>query len=291
MCKVVFQIIVLNGQPFLEPCIESLLPFGKVIAVEGAVSYWQKRGITTSTDGTNEVLARLLGDANVIHGTFAEKDEMLHVAERMIPDDTSHVFCVDSDEIWRAEDLVKIFQVLDGWDSVAFKPFSFYGGFDRYMTGYEEDSPPWGWQRIQRWYAGAHWHTHRPPTILSPDGEPWRNGGWHLSADENGEMGIRFYHYSYCLPRQMADKADYYHHRNPRGTIPNYMSRVYLPWVLGDDKAKERVESKYRGVHNELPARRGNCYTRKFDGTHPEPIARRLPELRERFARELAEFK
>lgn len=287
MPKVVFQIIVLNGQPFLEPCIESLLPFGKVIAVEGAVSYWQQRGITTSTDGTNEVLDRLLGVANVRHGTWLEKDEMVRAAEGMIPADTSHVWAVDSDEIWKPQDLEKILAILDDWDSVAFRPFSFYGGFERYMAGFEEDCPPWGWQRIQRWYPGAHWHTHRPPTVLHPDGQPMR-AHRHLTPNKTDKMGVRFWHYSYCLPFQMRAKADYYRFRNPRGTIPNYFEQVYLPWVHGDDAEKSRIEQRYRGVHNE----RGHvAYTQPFTGEHPEVIARRLPELHERFARELAELK
>ena len=290
MAKVVFSIIVLNGEPFLESCIESLLPFGRVIAVEGPVTYWQKRGYTTSTDNTNTVLNRLLGADNVIHGIWNEKNDMLRAAERMIPDDASHIFCVDSDEIWKAEDLVKIFEILDGWDSVAFKPYSFYGGFERYMTGYEEECPPWGWQRIQRWFPGAVWKTHRPPTILSPDGDAWRDHQ-HLSANNTAAMSVHFFHYSYCLPNQMKDKADYYAYRNPNGTIPNYFEQVYLPWVRGDDRAKKQIEHKWRGVHNELPSKRGDCFTREFKGEHPPAIAKRLPELRERFARELEQFK
>lgn len=290
MSKVAFLTIVLNGEPFLEPCLKSILPYGECFVVEGSVGYWRERGITTSTDNTNVVLGQLLDKSHVIHGTWDEKDSMLEAATSLIPNDCSHIFAVDSDEIWKPEDLERIIGILDDWDSCAFKPYSFYGGFSRYMVGYEEQSPPWGWQRVQRWYPHARFKTHRPPTVLAPDGRPWREHR-HLSHEDTDKMGIRFYHYSYCLPKQTADKIDYYHYRNPSGTIENYMQRVYLPWVRGNDTVKGSIEREFWGVHNEKPESRTDCFTLPFTGQHPKVIQDIAPQLTTRFIRELEMYR
>lgn len=285
MPKVVFQVIAFNAAPFLEPCLKAIAPYGEIVAAEGPVNFWCKLGFEHSTDDTREVLAKYTG--HLICGTWPEKNEMVQAASAMLPADTTHVFCVDSDEIWPPEALEKILAIVDEWDSMAFRPYSFYGGFERYMTGYEENCDPWGWQRVQRWYSGAQWKTHRPPTVLAEDGQPMR-AHRHLSHEKTDAMGIRFFHYSYVLPKQMANKANYYRFRNPAATVDRYMDAIYLPWVRGDDKAKARIERKYRGVHNE----RGHvCYTRPFTGQHPAVIQEIMPALQVQFAEELEAFR
>lgn len=283
MAKVAFQIIAFESDEVLEPCLKSIAPYGPIVATEGPVAYWHKQGYMTSGDRTNDLLRKYCG-GNVAHGQWKEKDEMMQVGARMIPQDTTHVWMVDCDEIWKAEDVEKVISMLDDYDSMAFKPYSFFGGFERYMTGFEED---FSWQRIQRWYPGATWVTHRPPTVLAEDGAKWSSHR-HLSNDASAAMGIHFFHYSYTFPRATRRKTEYYEYREKGRVIPDYFRQVYLPWVLSMPSQREALEKKWQGVHNWLPKNRGDCYTRKFEGEHPQVIKDAMPKLFKRFVTELA---
>jgi len=193
---------------------------------------------------------------------------------------------LDSDEIWSQEALEKILAVLDHYYSASFRANSFYGSFDRIMTGFEAE---YDTHRIQRWYPGARWETHRPPTINGPDGRPWRNHR-HLDGET---IGVKFHHYSYVFPTQMKAKAAYYWDRNPSGEIPDYFNRVYLPWVkahhMDSYDKREAVEHEFQGVHDWTPARRGPTFTKLFDGQHPAEIWKSRKALKERLYGELAD--
>ncbi len=285
--KLCWQMIVFNSDEVLELCLKSIVPYGPIMITEGPVEYFWKRGFMTSGDHTNDILRKYVPRENVLHGRWKEKDEMMNAAVHLIPEDTTHVWMVDADEIWKPEDIEHVTKLLESYDSVAFKPWSFYGGFERYMSGFEEN---FSWQRIQRWAPGAAWQTHRPPTVLLPEDK--RLGTWrHLSETRTAEMGIRFYHYSYVFPEQIKRKTEYYHERDPRGTIANYFRQVYLPWALGDAATRDAIETVYQGVHDWLPARRGECFTRKFEGEHPAAIQEAMPKLQQRFERELERYR
>jgi hypothetical protein len=279
--KITFLVIAFQADHTLEPCLKSIMPFGRVVAAEGPVAFWQRRGFTTSTDTTNDILDK----HNIItaQGQWTEKTDEANAALALVPDDTDFVWCVDADEIWKAETIQRVRMILDEGktDSMSFKAVSFYGGFERYMTGFEENFEV---VRIQRYYPGARFTTHRPPTINASDGKPWRNHR-HITHELTDEMGLRFYHYSYVFPSQMRMKAEYYAEMG--GTIPDYYRRVYLPWVLGNETARSVIEDEFDGVHNWLPDRRGQCRTERFTGSHPREIELALPEMRKRFNFEL----
>jgi len=281
--RIAWVLIVFNSDFVLEPCLRSVLPFGKVYAAEGPVEFWQKRGYTTSADQTNAILSKF--DIPTIHGQWREKDDEQNAALAMVPPDTDFIWCLDADEIWKSADISTILGVLERGqtDSVSFKATSFYGGFERYMTGFEEQFEV---HRIQRYYPGARFATHRPPTINAPDGRPWREHR-HMNHNATDAAGIRFYHYSYVFPSQMEAKAQYYAEMG--GNIPDYFDRVYLPWVTGDSVERYRIEEQFDGVHNWLPARRGPCRTVVFDGEHPAEIQRVMPQLQRRLRMELGE--
>jgi len=272
--RVSFVLIAFNSDYVLEPCLRSVLPFGNVYAAEGPVQFWRNKGFTKSTDRTTEILDAY--NIPTIHGMWQEKDDESNAALSLVPSDADFVFCLDADEIWKPEDLENIFKILKRGrtDSMSFKAVSFYGGFDRIMTGFEANFEVF---RVQRFYPGARFSMHRPPTINAPDGKPWR---YHV----NMQCGL-FYHYSYVFPSQMEMKAKYYAAMG--GNIPDYHNRVYTPWVLGDDAEKARIEDEFDGVHNWLPERRGPCRTMEWLGIHPPEIMRVLPELRQRFEFEL----
>jgi len=283
MPKITFQMIVFNGDHVLEQVLQSILPFGPLVVTEGPVDYWRSRGFTGSTDRTLEILEEYRnyghGILGVVSGAFIEKDYMMNAAMHLVPDDTTHLWMVDSDEVYKPDDLEFIVQQIDeyGYDSVEFKPYSFYGGFDYYMTGHEEKAI---WRRVQRYYPGAKWLTHRPPTILLPDGDkPSTLGGQTLL-----QYDLRIYHYSYVFPSQVKTKTEYYFQRSPQRTIPDYFNRVYLPWVLGK---REEVEEQYDGVHELWPVNRMHSRTEPFKGEHPEVISLAIDSLQERLDREL----
>lgn len=274
--NVAFILIAFNSDHVLEPCLRSVFPFGKVYAAEGPVKFWQKRGYSTSTDKTSQILDDYIP---TVHGQWPEKCEEANAAMALVPDDTDFVFCLDADEIWDEMALRSIFKILEAGktDSVSFKAISFYGGFERYMTGFEAEFEV---HRIQRYYPGARFTTHRPPTILAPDGKPWRDHR-HVLVNH-----LRFFHYSYVFPSQMEAKAAYYAEMG--GNITNYFERVYLPWVCGNDIARRVIEDEFDGVHNWLPKRRGPCRTALFEGQHPKEIQEAMPMLRRRFEMEIA---
>ena len=279
--NVTFLIIAFQAEHLLEACLRSVQPFGRVVAAEGPVKFWQDRGYQSSTDATSRILEAYR--IPTAHGQWEEKTDEANAAIALVPNTTDFVWCVDADEIWKADDIRRILALLitGKIDSMSFKATSFFGGFDRYMTGFEENFEV---HRVQRYYPGARFSTHRPPTILAPDGKPWRNHR-HMNHEQTDAMGIRFYHYSYVFPSQMKMKAAYYDDMG--GNIPDYYNSVYLPWVLGDSEDRHGIETLYNGVHNWLPERRGECKTAPFLGAHPAEVEAILPQLRERFEYEL----
>jgi hypothetical protein len=287
MARVCFQTIAFQSAEFIEAAIESVAPFGPIVATEGPVGYWRNRGFDQSEDGTMEILARHC--RSVAYGCWREKDEMARAGAALVPPDTTHVFWFDADEVWHPATLANIIARLDDIDSAAFRFDSFWCGFDHVMTGFEAAFPV---TRIQRWYPGATWATHRPPTVLNASGVPYRDMR-HLDCDATDALGPRCCHYSYCLPDQTRRKWEYYHDRDTGACIPDWYQRVYLAWANGDAAARADIERRYLGVHNWTPARRhgevgiADCYTARFHGEHPPSIARRLPMLRARFAAEL----
>ena len=50
--------------------------------------------------------------------------------------------------------------------------------------------------------------------------------------------------------------------------------------MLADDKIT--VAQKYKGAHEFKPPYRGECYTNKFNGTHPLVIKRNMASFQEK---------
>ena len=99
------------------------------------------------------------------------------------------------------------------------------------------------------------------------------------------------YHYSYVFPNQVSKKIGYYKAKVSRqNCIDNYFENIYLPWVLGDQEQKFAIESKYLGVHEFIPSVRGECFTTRFFGDHPESIKRNVESLKAAFSSQLQVF-
>jgi hypothetical protein len=206
---------------------------------------------------------------------------------KFIRPDIDYIWNLDSDEVYKTEDLIKVIDLLkrEKPTSVGLRSCSFYGGFDDFLTGFELKTD--NFLRIFRYVDGSTWLTHRPPTIQYPvDSKIQRK---HISSDQLYEMtGVQMYHYSYVFPDQVFRKINYYKDSVSRqNCIDNYFETVYLPWVLATTEKRKRIEYGYKGVHEFKPEVRGECYTERFTGSHPESITSNLEVLKREFKSQL----
>jgi len=115
--KVCFGMIVFNSDFVLKECLEAVYPFASQILIsEGCVQYWQDKGFTTSTDRTNEIIDNFPDPdkkITIIHGTYKEKTEQANAYIPYIKEDTDYLWNLDSDEIYKGEDIKAIIDLLD----------------------------------------------------------------------------------------------------------------------------------------------------------------------------------
>jgi hypothetical protein len=292
--KIAFGMIVFEGDYVLKECLEQVYPFASQILIsEGPVSYWQRQGKTTSTDNTNKILDEFPDPENkikIVHGQFSEKDDQCQAYMKYINDDIDYIWNLDSDEVYSTNDLIKIIEFLknESPTSVGIRSCSFYGGFDNYLTGFELNRD--NFLRIFKFIKGSNWLTHRPPTIQYPENSNITMK--HIDSETLfNTLGVQMYHYSYVFPDQVFKKVGYYKDSvSKNNCIDNYFYEIYLPWVLGDDNIKNNIELKYNGVHEFKPNVRGECFTSKFDGTHPLSIIENLEQLKLNFNTQLKKY-
>lgn len=284
--------IVFEGDYVLEQCLQQVYPWAhQILIAEGPVAFWQAQGRTTSTDRTNEILHGFPDPDHkiqIVHGQWAEKDEQANAYMPLLAPEIDYLWNLDSDELFFTKDLARIVEILDTVKpaTMGFRSFSFFGGFDHTLTGFELE---FEFYRVLQVFPGCRWKTHRPPTI------DWGNhlpGGYHFSCKQGWEMfGLQMYHYSYVFPKQVQRKTLYYEKAVTKGgNIPDHFHKIWLPWVKGTPETRQEIETRYQGVHEWLPARRGPCFTTSFSGAHPEAIQATLPALKARFERELSDF-
>jgi len=293
MPKVDFAFIVHNGQPFFELNLKNIYPFAnRIIVVEGPVGYYRNAlKCGPSTDGTLEALKAFPDPEGKIvleQGLWEEKDQMVRAQEKHFSGD--YVWVPDADEFWKPEDIRKVFDYLDGHPechSMSFRLRSFYGGLDRYISGFEENFEV---HRIQKIVPGkSRWKTHRPPTMIWPaTGKTCREMG-HVDHWTTNKWGIWIYHYSHLPPRRVKHKMGYY--ASFSQTIPNYWENLYVPWMRAQTEAEKlAVERPFQGVQEWQPHRRGPAFTARFDGTHPDIIEQHREAIEEQIRREAREL-
>lgn len=292
--KIAFGMIVFEGDYVLKECLEQVYPFAEQILIsEGPVSYWQQQGKTTSTDKTNEILDNFHdpdGKISIVHGQFSEKDDQCRAYMKFIKPDIDYIWNLDSDEIYKTEDLEKMVNFLkqEKPTSVGIRSCSFYGGFENFLTGFELNRD--NFLRIFKYEDGSTWLTHRPPTIKYPTNSKIVRK--HVNSDElYDKTGIQMYHYSYVFPNQVFKKINYYKNSvSKQNCIDNYFETVYLPWVISTEEKRKKIENAYKGVHEFKPEIRGECYTEKFVGFHPESIIANIDNLRSEFEKQLKTY-
>jgi len=290
--KISAGIIVLNGEFFLKQVLEAIYPHvQKICIAEGAVTYWQDKGVKSSTDGTIEIIKSFPDPKNKIiltQGQYSEKDDQCRTWFKHIPNDTDYVFSIDADEIhyeWAFERLIKFLEK-EQPTSLGFKSDSFFGGFDRIISGFERD---YSFKRILKYIPDCQYLTHRLPT-LSINGQPIQ--GKDITGNQLYEAtGITMWHGTSISPKQVYEKINYYHDSVAKNNIiDNYFRDVWLAWVLNPDKRQE-IERENDGVQEFKKTARGDAFTIPFTGEHPLVIQKYMPELIEKFNKQLNEYK
>ena len=221
--RITFGIIVLNGEPFIRYTLQALYPYAhEIIVVEGAAP--GAKNIATadghSRDTTLETLRQFQAEADpdskltivTRDGFWTEKDEMSQAyAERASGD---YLWQVDVDEFYQPDDMQAVIQILKeqpAITAVSFKTMTFWGAPDYVVDSWYLRRGAAIYHRLFKWGPGYTYVTHRPPTVTNPAGQDLREGHW-LRAETLEKIGIRMYHYSLLLPKQVMEKCDYYSH-------------------------------------------------------------------------------
>lgn len=288
--KICVSMIVYNSDFVLKQCLESIYPFVNQIIVNNAkVNYWQNNPI--KEDETKEILLNFPDPENKLTVIFEDGAEKTSLCQSIMPHirpDTTHLWCLDSDEIFKPEDIYKIKNVLRerNPNSIGFQSNTFYGGFDYILGGFEREH---SFKRLLKYEHGCTYVNHRPPT-LSIDKQ---GNNLHISGQEmSDKYGVEMYHYSYISPRQVYEKIQYYESAviSKGKCIPNYFNEVFIKWVTGCDTYRKMIENTYNGVHEFMPDARGECKTELFRNLHPEIIFRDIKELKAKFDKQLKEY-
>jgi len=283
--RVTFGVIVLNGEPFTRHLLRALYPFAhEIIVVEGSAPGGRNvaRADGHSSDETLEVLRQFKaendpdGKLTVVtaedeghpNGFWpGEKHEQSRAYATRASGD--YLWQIDIDEFYLPVDMERVLAMLSTDPSITamtFKQTTFWGGLDYWVDGWYLRRGATFYHRLFRWGPGYTYSTHRPPTVLDEAGRDLRTLRW-LSGDATARLGIRLYHYSLLLPKQVVEKCDYY------ANAPWAKRAGALEWA---SDSWLRLDRPFR-VHNvyDHPS-----WLERFEGSHPPEVIRMVEDLR-----------
>jgi hypothetical protein len=282
--RVTFGIIVLNGEPFSCHTLRALYPFAhEIIVVEGAVPGARALAGADghSRDGTLERIRQFIVDEDPgrkvrlvtaedeghADGFWpGEKDEQSRAYARRATGE--YLWQVDIDEFYLPGDMACILELLAAdrsIDGMSFEQITFWGGLRYQVDSWYLRRGARNYHRLFRWEPGFVYASHRPPTVLDGRGDDLRKGHW-VPADKTARQGIRLYHYSLLLPRQVADKCAYY------ASAPWAMRSSATAW---GEQVFNELRRPYR-AHN-VDAFPG--WLSRYEGPHPPEIMRMFENL------------
>ena len=264
--RISFGIIALNGEPFLRYALRALYPFAhEIIVVEGAAP--GARAVATpaghSLDGTLETLRDFKAKEDpddkltivTRDGFWSEKDEMSQAyAERATGD---YLWQVDVDEFYQPADIEAVCAMLQADPSitaVSFDTLTFWGAPNYTVDSWYLRRGDGQFHRLFKWGPGYRYISHRPPTVVDERGRDLRSLNWVCGADL-AARGIRLYHYSLLLPKQVREKCAYYSEAEwaKRGGALTWMEEAYLslrrPYRLHNVYEYPGCLYRYRGAH------------------------------------------
>jgi len=274
--KFSFIMIVLNGMPFIEYSLKSVYNFAhEIIIAEGAVEdcMFAANPDGSSKDATVEFIKSFPDPANkikLIQGRWPEKCEMQNEALKYVTG--NYVWLIDSDEVYKKEDIEKIKELLRKDPSITqvnFIPDNFWKGLDYIFVSPMFFEHAHHFRRLFKYVPGAQFTTHRPPTMVWPNSSLTTEQMHLVDGLQTRQMGIILYHYSYVVDEQVVQKMEYYGRRGPWEVSglnrSQWYHQCYLKWTPANRK---EIEARY-------PVWMGdkNSCTEPFKGSHPQVMA------------------
>ena len=248
--------IVLNGMPYIEKHLAEFQklkipwqwrivegvsePLGCTRWCKQVPDKWHKD--FKSIDGTHEYLESIRSEnvsvywqAKPFPGKLAMINEALQGVENGV------VMQIDSDEMWRADQLEAIFGHLKGCEDGRAMQFhcNYYVGQNKKVVTREGFASHWyEWLRAWKWGRDVHFTSHEPPklnvqSMMIPRGmtETW---------------GLIFDHFAYATKEQAQFKEDFYGYKGLvegwerlQQTTSPVRLRDYLPFITDKSVADE----------------------------------------------------
>lgn len=269
--KITFGIIVVNGEPWIEPLLKNIYDQAYSICIaEGATKNWKDTNnfqTPRSTDNTLSIIKNFPDPGKKIRlitpdNFYEEKLEQCNTWLQQAPKDTDYVWEVDTDEFYHKKDIDLMINLLTihQYTYVEFPVLNFFKSMDYIATG----GDGWGYDtpfpRIFKYYPGCKWDNHRPPTILDQNGTDYRN----INPLNGKDNPIKMYHYSYVTDKQVLEKIRYYTKTFNRDYYNEWYLPFYKEWTPENRIA---LETKY-SAHPSRP----NGKTKRFNKKHPDII-------------------
>jgi glycosyltransferase involved in cell wall biosynthesis/ADP-heptose:LPS heptosyltransferase len=270
--KFSFVMIVLNGMPSIEYSLRSIYDFAhEIIIVEGAVEncMFAANPDGSSNDGTVEFIRAFSDPQNkikLIQGKWPEKCEMQNEALKYVSG--NYIWLIDSDEVYKSEDLGKIKQILQNDSSITqvnFIPDNFWKGFDYIFVSQKFFQTECHYRRVFKYTPGATFTTHRPPTMVWPGNTATTEQMNLLDGFKTRNTGIILYHYSYVWEKQVQQKIQLYNRygwgKQWQLDLSKWYNECYHKWAPWN---RDEIEAKYPIWTGDI-----NSHTEPFNGTHP----------------------
>lgn len=261
--------------PFIEAVLDSIYDKAhEVIIVEGAVKkcLFAANSDGSSNDGTVEFIKGYPDSGNkikLIQGIWPEKCEMQNKAVEVASGD--YIWLVDSDEVYKKEDIAAITKMLDDDPTITqvnFSVFHFWKGFDHILSSEILKKTP-GYFRLFKLDRPCYFTTHRPPTFYLKRYRKCSNKIHLVDHFTLAKKGIYLYHYSYVLEKQVEQKIMLY-----KGygwdkvwglDLDDWYNNCFLKWTPENKDAIEKNHAIWTGDRNSV--------TERFLGSHPSSMS------------------
>lgn len=277
-----FIMIVLNGMPFVEYALKAIYQEAhEIIVIEGAVQkcMFAANPDGSSVDGTVECIRNFpdpQGKILLKQGQWPEKCEMQNEALAHVSG--NYVWLVDSDEIYRSDDIRKIRAILNSDPSITqinFIPDNFWKGFDFLFVAPYFFQTPAHYRRLFKFVSGARFTSHRPPTLFWPDSDRSTEQMKLVDGTTTRKLGIYPYHYSYVLESQVLQKMELYRRygweQGWKVNLESWYKDFYTRWTPDNRHELEKKFPIWTGS--------ANSYSLPFNGPHPEMMEELIAEF------------
>jgi glycosyltransferase involved in cell wall biosynthesis len=282
--KITFGMIVLNGEPYIKYAIRSLYEHAhEIIVVEGACPGASNVATNNghSTDTTLETLHYLQINEDPfkkIHVVTAETEghpsgfwpgEKLEQSQAYANRATgNYLWQIDSDEFYKEKDIKTVKNMLKKDSSitaVSFKQLQFWGGFDYLVNSWFLRRGAEEFHRLFKWGDGYEYIRHRSPTILDAKGADTKKQNW-IRGKKMTQMNIHLYHYSFVFPKQVFEKASYYHYAD-------WSNRTKSDWWVNNVYLKLEDPFSVFSIYDDV------SWLERFKGSHPKQILEMIRDI------------